>query len=48
MPSAEYLTAYASIATFLVIAATAIAAFIHEELPARLREPTSSSRPDRM
>ena len=28
MPSAEYLTAYASIATFLVIAATAIAAFI--------------------
>jgi len=28
MPSAEYLTAFASIATFLVIAATAIAAFI--------------------
>lgn len=28
MPSAEYLTAYATIATFLVIAATAIAAFI--------------------
>ncbi|HET9393088.1 MAG TPA: hypothetical protein VFO29_06200 [Candidatus Rubrimentiphilum sp.] len=28
MPSAEYLTAYATIATFLVIAATATAAFI--------------------
>src|SRR5436305_12465764 len=28
MPSAEYLAAFASIATFLVIAATAIAAFI--------------------